>query len=337
MIRILSIVAILMLATVSDAAVAIPTYDAIKTATAPVIDGDISEFSNANSITITPAVEGNVGTYKLMWDDTALYIAASVSDTQLNSVITTRDGAVYHDDSIEMMFDTLHDNATSMGLDHYKFFVNILNTQQDSQGITGGGFDAAFDSAVVLNGTNNNNADVDVGYTIEMSIPWAEMGIVGGPIDRVIGFDLVFNDKDAGGKMQTAWANTNGGSFNDPVGWGHLVLAAATQLPPPSSPTKVSIEKARLSWNWTQGTGGPASEFRFECGSVSGVYTIFYTAPAQPLNAAVKDVVGSPGKYFCVVKAANAGGKSDPSNEVFFEAVGLPIAPGDLDVSEVAQ
>jgi len=329
MIRILIAFVFLTVATVSDAAVAVPVYDIEKTAVPPTIDGDTGEFSNINPITITNAA-GTTGNYRLMWDDEALYIAASVSDTQLNSSITTRDGALWTEDSIELFFDTLHDHGFALGADDYKFYINPLNTQGDANFAPGVGmaYDTPFTSAVRLNGTNNNNADVDVGYEIEIKIPWTGLGIAGSPINKTIGFDISMNDKRATTHSQAQWANTTGGGSNDPNGWGNVTIVSAVQI------NKVSIETARLSWNWIQGAGASASEFRVKCGSVSGVYMPpFYTAPAQPLNVAIKDAVGSPGKYFCVVTAANSNGESDPSNEVVFEAVGLPTAPGNLTIN----
>jgi hypothetical protein len=47
------------------------TFSVLKTLTPPIIDGNISEFAQANSIQLTNS-RGTTGTYKLLWDDTAL-------------------------------------------------------------------------------------------------------------------------------------------------------------------------------------------------------------------------------------------------------------------------
>lgn len=86
----------------------------------------------------------------------------------------------------------------------------------------------------------------------------------------------------------------------------------------------VDINRAKLSWTWTQGTGGLASEFRVKCGQTTGVYTRT-TIVAYPATIAnVKDVITGNGNWFCAVTAANSFGESGLSNEVPFVAGAAP-------------
>jgi len=164
-----------------------------------------------------------------MYDSTALYISASVSDTQLNASIITRDGNLYNEDSIELFFDTLHDEGISLNANDYKFYLNLLNTQTDAKyDAQGTAWNATWNSAVNFTGTNNNNADSDTRYTMEIRILWTSLGISAPSAGAIWGLDISLNDKRSTGTTQTAWANTNGGGFNDPVGWGNMTFSSQT-------------------------------------------------------------------------------------------------------------
>jgi hypothetical protein len=177
-----------------------------------------------------------------LWDDTGLYGCAVIDDKKLNASITTRDGSLWREDSMELFFDTLHDRVTTMNADDYKFFVNILNTQHDAKF---DGQDSSWNivwaSAAQYIGTNNNDSDADTGYTLEISIPWSNWGIMTPSENTTWGFDLSLNVKNATGYAQTAWANTDGGGLNDPDGWGEMVFSATTIDQPPSESTPITL------------------------------------------------------------------------------------------------
>jgi hypothetical protein len=200
-----------------------PSYAILKTASPPVIDGEISEFSGSDTITLSNS-QGTTGDYKLMWDDTALYIAASVTDSQLNTdPAHVDDDGIWEDDSIELMFDTLHNVGTTLQNDDYKFFVNIQNVHTDSLAFDRS-WNASYTSEVQLSGTVNDNTDTDTGYTIEIAIPWSNWGISPPAINDVWGFELVMNDRNSSGERDwSPWANTyQDGDPNNPDGWGDL-------------------------------------------------------------------------------------------------------------------
>lgn len=92
----------------------------------------------------------------------------------------------------------------------------------------------------------------------------------------------------------------------------------------------VDIAKAKLVWDWTQGTGGLVGEFRAKCGNITGSYSVVTVIvdPAQRM-VPIKMVITEPGKWFCVVTAANEFGESAPSNEVNFAAGVVPVSPAN--------
>jgi hypothetical protein len=97
--------------------------------------------------------------------------------------------------------------------------------------------------------------------------------------------------------------------------------------------TVVDLSKAKFYWDWTQGTAGPATEFRIKCGPAVGTYpTIVAVSPTLRVFP-VNQVIGSSGSYHCIITAANQYGESAPSAEVFFAAGVAPSSPSNLRVT----
>ena len=100
----------------------------------PRIDGEIDDVwekaiainpPNINS----PAVEATA-TFKVLWDDNALYVLAQVNDPNM----TLAPSQVHEKDSIEIFLDENNDKATSYGPDDLQFRVNYGNEQSAGNG-----------------------------------------------------------------------------------------------------------------------------------------------------------------------------------------------------------
>lgn len=99
----------------------------------------------------------------------------------------------------------------------------------------------------------------------------------------------------------------------------------------------VDINRASFAWDWSKGAGGDVSKFNIKCGPTTGSYTLpvfVVTVTGAPAtytgNVPVKSVVTAPGRYFCVVTAANAFGESAASNELPFDAGVGPAGASNL-------
>ena len=113
-----------------------------------------------------------------------------------------------------------------------------------------------------------------------------------------------------------------------------LLLALFAQLAYGQTTLAVDLDRAALTWNYTQGTGGAVEEFRMHCGPSTGNYdTMLAIADPAARSVPVRDVVSGRGRYFCAVSAANIAGESAVSNEVFFDAETIPVAPTNLSVT----
>lgn len=196
----------------------------------PTIDGDLSEFAGAPAITFQAG--GAEVSYRLAWDDAALYLAATVSDPKVNATLTQEDGDLWNDDSIEVLFDTAGDRA-GWNQDDYKLFVNALGTRHEMRGAYPGGVawdppSGGFTSAVQLGSgsTLNGDLDVDTGYFVEARLEFAAWGIAPPRDGTSWGLQLALNDLAGVARTQGAWSQL--GAVNDVAAFGTLLFAGAS-------------------------------------------------------------------------------------------------------------
>lgn len=200
-------------------------YRAYSIAEPPMIDGVLDEYEDYQAITITSEGLKGEGVYWITYDTAAIYIAGTVSDPKLAAVITEDDDwHSYADDGLEVHFDTYHNAGESLQGDDYKITVNILNKHCEQNGKSFD-WDGPYESAIVEDGTINEEDEGDVGYTIEIAMPWSSMSMDAPSENDTIGFDFLMNQRtDAGSQNQVWWANTNGDSPNQPEGYGDLIF-----------------------------------------------------------------------------------------------------------------
>jgi hypothetical protein len=160
-------------------------YIANHTTVAPVIDGDVSDkiWNKAAWSDYFVDIEGNKKPapefktrMKMLWNDSALFIAAELEEPHVWATLQNHDDTVYFDNDFEVFIDP-DGNAR----DYYEIEVNAINTLFDlflrKTYRAGGRADISwnlrnFRSAVKIQGTLNNPKDKDKGWTVEMSIPF---------------------------------------------------------------------------------------------------------------------------------------------------------------------
>ena len=106
----------------SAAVAATSAYDIVKVSSM-TIDGDLADWANITAITMADTSErsggglDNTARVKLGWDNTYLYAAYDVTDTELLAVQTTRDhGNLYKDDAVELYIDPQGDGAAATSM-----------------------------------------------------------------------------------------------------------------------------------------------------------------------------------------------------------------------------
>ncbi|WP_139958034.1 carbohydrate-binding family 9-like protein [Flavicella sediminum] len=114
--------------------------------------------------------------FRMLWDEEFLYLFYECQDQFITAREKERDGAPYFDDCAEFF---LSPTAEPIGV-HFGFELNLYKTANDFvfvndfyEGVFGSikGLNPAYETEITINGTLNDNSDIDTGWTMEMAIP----------------------------------------------------------------------------------------------------------------------------------------------------------------------
>jgi hypothetical protein len=173
------------------------SVDKLPAGAAVTIDGRLDEpsWQSAGASKTGPFV--NVGSGKedpsqpaqgearLLWDDAFLYVAFEVRDKTVTGGFPpgATDPHLWERDTVEVMLDPDGDGDNR---DYYEIQINpqnlVFDTRYDNYNSPNGNgkgpfgheeWSAGVVSAVALDGTLDDDADEDRGYTVEAKIPWA--------------------------------------------------------------------------------------------------------------------------------------------------------------------
>lgn len=209
-----------------------PLLAATRPATAPVVDGDLSEWvldlrldQNAYGGDQWTGVGDDSADYALAWDDGRLYLAVRVTDDVF--VQTQRGETIFKGDSLELLFDS------DLGGD---FEATQLSADDLQLGLSPGDFATVgadtylwFPSA--LNGASTGVSlaarKTATGYDLEAAIPWSLFNVAPAAGARY-GFLLSLNDNDLpnSATQQSMISSTVGRRLTNPTTWATLELHA---------------------------------------------------------------------------------------------------------------
>jgi hypothetical protein len=161
------------------------TYIAYKTSSAINIDGVIDDLAWGAAPWTSEFVdiEGSAKPKpplrtraKLLWDENYLYIAAELEEPHVWATLTERDAVIFHDNDFEVFIDPDGDT-----LNYYELEINALGTVWDlfltkpyrAGGVPLNAWDIrGLKSAVHIQGSLNDPANRDRGWSIELALPW---------------------------------------------------------------------------------------------------------------------------------------------------------------------
>jgi hypothetical protein len=159
-------------------------FKVVRTTVPMVIDGKLDEGAwqqtEARSLDYfynveQPSDQQNTQ-FRMLWDEQNLYVFFTCEDKYLTAGEKRRDGRPYLDDCAEIFLIPAPDSLNM----HYGFELNLYKASNDFiylediyQGKKGSvySYDPEFLVEVSVNGTINDNSDLDVGWTMEMAIP----------------------------------------------------------------------------------------------------------------------------------------------------------------------
>src|SRR5258706_6113199 len=260
--------------------------DANNVASPPTIDGNLNEAGWNLATTASKTVSGtpnNTVTFATMWDNTNLYVGVKVLDANLFN-----DSAnIWDDDSVEVYIDANHNHGTN-----YDSF-----DRQFTQGYN----DTALGGIGSQTGVAHAWSAVTGGYSIEMAIPWSNLGVTP-TAGLMMGFDIGNNDDDNAGARDSQlvwWGDIN--DYNNTANFGHVNLLAAggatntpTRTNTPATPTLTATRTNTP----TNTAVGPTATF---------TSTLTRTNTPLPLTATNTPTTGHQSTYPSGVARSDAG------------------------------
>ena len=159
----------------------------------PVIDGRLDDPCWVNAPWTAPFtdIEGPLKREprfrtraKMTWDATHFYCAAELREPHVWAKLTERDAVIYHDNDFEVFIDPDGDNHL-----YYELEINALGTEwdlllikpyRDGAPALNAWDIAGLQTAVQVDGTLNDPADTDRGWTVEIAIPWSVLAEAAG-------------------------------------------------------------------------------------------------------------------------------------------------------------
>jgi hypothetical protein len=158
-------------------------------------------------------LEPRVANAYTAWDDYFFYAAFQINDHNVISTNRTPISQPQQDDDIEVFFDTQPSNASTVRtINTYQMAVSAGSGAYFSQGdgtkVPKGKLVLTYKYAVTIDGSLNDPNDNDTGFTVEIAIPWEELGLSGPPAPgQVFGFNIVSRNRDSEDMPATSFAS----------------------------------------------------------------------------------------------------------------------------------
>lgn len=173
-----------------------------------------------------PDVSDNQMIVRSCWDSDSLYFRFEVRDTDLRAFQTEQDHPqLFLDDMIEILIDADNDKGPHWKEDDIVYHVNILGVKKDDRGTALYTSDATWNGRaryrIELYGNVNDTLACDEGYTIELVIPWSEIGR-SPTVGTALGVNFANGDNDGCGRQLYDWCNAV--PMRSPNVFGTLVL-----------------------------------------------------------------------------------------------------------------
>jgi len=164
------------------------------------------------------------GDFQIAWDNSHLYIAIQVKDDHFRQSSQSSD--LYKGDYVEILFDNMLQSD---------FYTTVLNQDDYQLGITPGTNTIGVNPVAYLwypQGAEGLRSRVtiaastwDLGYIVEMAIPWEVFGVVQPQVDDYYGFAVSLSDNDTDTPNQeTMVSNVPTRKLTNPTTWGDLQL-----------------------------------------------------------------------------------------------------------------
>jgi hypothetical protein len=173
------------------------------------------------------------------WDEYYFYAGFRVDDRNVISTNRTPNSEPQQDDDVEVFFNTNNAHVTVRTPNTYQMAVSAGNgayfSVGDGTNIPKPELVYTYKYAAIPEGTLNNPGDVDVGYNVELAIPWAELGQSGPPADGTTwGFNVISRNRDSLTTPATSFYSLSpqvktSGDVQDPSKWSQITFTLSGQ------------------------------------------------------------------------------------------------------------
>lgn len=248
-------------------------FDFAGNYTAPelTIDGYDDDEQWANATTEITYGATNSATFKMYRGEEALFCYWEVSDPDLQTVGTNNGDDVCSGDSVEVYFDFKNDAADSPTSDDVQINIGAHGKTRILIGNSGswGNWNGLLDYEIALDGTLNDNSDIDVGYSVELMIPYAQASDI--TKDSVFGFSVGHVQRGTDSTNTTlayTWGGlTYEGDFVDPQKPSSYIVCVGNQY---YSRDNVPMDTISLSGSVVDQEGTPVEGASIAIGGVTG-------------------------------------------------------------------
>ena len=201
-------------------------------------------------LTCTPSIAADRVTCYTLWDDYFFFAAFEVQDPDIISTNTTHMSNPWEDDCMEVFLETDAERAQDRTPNTYQMSVSAGGGSSFVVGENGQPKPKtifSFKYAKKVQGTINRSYDKDLGYTIELAIPWKEMG---GPpkVGQIMGFNAICRMKGENeGFVSLSPTVVSEADVHCPAKWGSIKFT--------NTPTIIAMDNGALVCRRVAGRG----------------------------------------------------------------------------------
>lgn len=292
-----------------------------------VIDGVLDEAAWDSAFTTVrtlPYRADSRATVRVMYDDTAIFVSAEVRDAQLwadgNGGGAGNRWEIETDDSLTVYFDPNNSREEYFQATDRAFAVSIGNPDEPVNGSgavrrykyvqgdgaggapdvnPGGTFDGLALYRTVRTGTVNNSADVDTGWTMELCVTWAGIGLGAPPVHgQTIGMNFAIIFDDSGGTRDLSDYRSTSQRFTTPSIVDDYIEGVHSSYTTSLAGVRGPVNYAEVMFVDSRAGTAPAPITNLQATQVRPYSTVLtFTAPAAVSNASDESRAGHVSRY----------------------------------------
>lgn len=167
------------------------------------------------------------------WDENYIYAAFQVDDPDISGNNFKPFSKPWEDDCVEIFIETDNKHSKGRSKSSYHMAVSAAGGAAFSQGGDDGKWNPkqifTFKYASFVDGSINNPEDMDVGYTVEMALPWSELGVTPPEPGTMMSFNIIVRMRGETSKFISLSPNVKTEEdIHDASKWVDIVFAAHT-------------------------------------------------------------------------------------------------------------